>query len=839
MTPSWMDRILDAIKDDSLVILIGAGASAAPPSCLPSWPLLLEKMAVHAEGFQLPRAALIREEAGSGNLLDAAELYDASNRVPKSARAESFRELFDTKKEALPATYKVAASIPARHWVTTNFDNNLKHALTEIGSDTELVCHSALRPVLSLWNEKQFGIHLHGRAFDYDSLVYQRRHYDEIKKDACYREIVKRMFLESTVLAYGYSFSDPDILHIVQYVKDDLGGAGERTHVVLTGNPASLPGDLLRAANFEIVRYSPDNNHAECLDLLHQLKQLSRSVSKNEASAIPLVKYSEITGLVGLYSALHGKDASAYGAACASLVLKVTTDGGTWQKNEIAARLAQVAHASPASSRAMLESGLALLAQHGDVSQNGSEIEIKNRPQPSSSDLDPVVSAVCTRLQTYVSTATEHGLAEKIRTAITHVMLTQGMEVARAFANQDAPSSYSLERVVRDAVKAVKIPHGIREETQKSLIGVIGAPEPEVSRILFRLANSAYALETIFLNPLEADLGKLLHWRVYIDSNVILRTISPAVPESVGFRELFSRLSKLNTPLFLLQPFAIEIIQHSNKLAEVLQALGINSKDALISHVGSIPKRELSPILLWYLAEVERAGWRDVRRFLVDVGLGNVESLRRLLTRFGVKTEGADITRRFDTSKRETLWDALRQWRGGSKTPNARRLRRNEATQIEYQLRLREKEIRTWFLSVDGQLRQALKYIDGGKYAGFVITPTAWAHRLSELHWGEVDMAGFTEMMWCLPERTPRERLAQIATRQIVERVQDKGSISPEWLRDRIESEFTDGAIDAFVQGDPVEKAEIFEDLVAQLVPKAVDTILDEIVRERQNRRGQ
>ena len=556
-------------------------------------------------------------------------------------------------------------------------------------------------------------------------------------------------------------------------------------------------------------------------------------MTKNGAAALPQVKYAELSGLVGLYSALYQKDTSAYDAACASLILKITEGRQTWPKPLVMQRLGQAAHASPGASRDMLEAGLALLTRASVASQNGAEIQISSRPQPSSPDLDPVVSAVQTRLRTYGSFVEERGLAEKVRAALSHVMLAQGMAVAQAFANQDAPAAYSLETIVAEAVAAVGISHALRDDLSKSLIGVIGEPEPEVSRILFRLAHSAYALETVFLNPLEADLGSLLQWRVYLDSNVVLRTMSPGVPESAGFRDLFERLSKLNTPLLLLQPFALEIIEHSRRQAGILQALGISSVEALRSYVGGIPKSERSPVLLWFLAETSRSGWRDMGRFLGDIGLAHVESLRRSLARYGIKIEGENITRRFDTSTRETLWDALRQWRGGGKTPNARRLRRNEATQIEYLLRLREKGIRTWFLSVDGRLRQALKFIEGGRYAGFVITPTAWAHRLADLHWGEVDMAGFAELMWCLPERSPRERLAQIAIRQVIDRIPDKTLIKPDWLRDRVEAAFTDGAVDSFVRGDAVEKAEIFDDLVAQLVPKAVDAILDEIVKSR------
>jgi hypothetical protein len=482
----------------------------------------------------------------------------------------------------------------------------------------------------------------------------------------------------------------------------------------------------------------------------------------------------------------------------------------------------------------MLAEGLAVLKRAGAVESTGTGIEVKQRPIDGAADLAPVLQAVETRYATFASAAPLDAAAlDKTKSAISYVLLAQGMSVAKAFANQEPPETYSLQSIAQEAVRVSGVPLALREPLVASLVGVFAEPEPSVSRCLFRLAHSAYALESVFLNPLQSNLESLLHWRVYLDSNVVMRALSPAVPEHKGFSSLFGRLAKLNTPLLLLHPFAAEIVDHARSQGNVVRALKVRDKEHLRSFVTDIPKTERSPILLWYFAEVERLGWRDFERFISDTGLGSVSALERVVGRLGIKVEGASITRRFDTSTRETLWDGLREWRGGGKSVSARRLRRNEATQVEYLLRLREQGIRTWFLSKDGQLRQALKFIEGGRYAGFVITPTAWAHRLADLHWGEVDIAGFSELMWCLPERTPRERLGQIAMRQVLEQAPEGATINPEWLRDQVELAFTDGGVDSFVQGGDVEQAEAFADLVTQLVPSAVDTILDNLAKDR------
>ena len=87
----------------------------------------------------------------------------------------------------------------------------------------------------------------------------------------------------------------------------------------------------------------------------------------------------------------------------------------------------------------------------------------------------------------------------------------------------------------------------------------------------------------------------------------------------------------LNTPLLLLNPFAVEVIENAHKQASIVKSL--NSKDVskLRDFVADTPKVERSPLLLWFLSEVEKLGWRDVERFFQDVGLGNVTALGRAL----------------------------------------------------------------------------------------------------------------------------------------------------------------------------------------------------------------
>lgn len=827
---AWMKTIVDAVKDDALVLLTGAGASMNPPRPMPSWPGFVKLLAEDARRFQAARAELILAELAEGNLLGAAELYAQDNRIPQADRAAFFRATFDTKESEVPEVYRELGSLPARHWLTTNFDNHLKHAFSD--KEGEIVDQRELANVLSLWNEKRFGVYLHGRAHKYETLVYRTTTYDAVEKLEPYREFLKRVFLQSTVFAYGYSFSDPDLLAILRFVAERLGGCSQRSHVIFAPEGTALPA-VLGQANFKPVYYDPDGGHARARDLLRELRKSVGTTKPLQApSSVNPSGVGLIRSLVGLCTSLMSQSTSTYDSACAALAVSGMPADGSWvPRFEIARSVSMSAHVSISEAETMVDAGLKSATLAPSIESKANKVRLK-QPVTAAQDLEPLVDAIETRYATYASDVSRNRKRRReiIQEAVTYVMIAQGMAMAKSFVDQEPASAYAIQVLVGESLASKGLLDNERANLSRSLVEIMAQPPAELSCLLFRLAHSAYALESVFLNPLGNDVGKLLDWRIYLDSNVVMRTLAPTTKQSAGLRSLFRRLTVLHTPLIVLGPFVEEIIDHSRLLETSLQSARVNSVESLRKHVESLPERERSPLITWYLARCVDQGWRPVGKFLSESELASTDAIARALGRHGIEVEGDDAVRKFDTSTRETLWDDLRKWRGTQQSPGARRLRRNEATQIEWLVDLRRKGIRGWFLSVDGQLRQALKFIEGGKYAGYVVTPTAWAHRMADLHWGEVDLAGFAEMMWSLPERTPSERLQQMATRRLFEADVDMSSINLERLRDRVESLLETKRFDVMVDQAADPEAAL-QDIANQVIPKAVEQLLDEIAR--------
>jgi hypothetical protein len=137
----------------------------------------------------------MREEAQRGDFIEVADLF---LRLPLPTRREFFATHFAPDKEAMTQTQRLLASLPARHWFTTNFDPFMRYALAEKSPSVEVFgnAEEELKAVLGLWSRKHFGVHLHGKADLYESLVFATSSYAEIRGCAPYREILKRAFTE-------------------------------------------------------------------------------------------------------------------------------------------------------------------------------------------------------------------------------------------------------------------------------------------------------------------------------------------------------------------------------------------------------------------------------------------------------------------------------------------------------------------------------------------------------------------------------------------------------------------------------------------------------------------
>ncbi|MDI1437648.1 SIR2 family NAD-dependent protein deacylase [Polyangium sorediatum] len=788
-------------------------------------------MAEHARQFSPKRADAIVEQKQT-DLLAAIDLYEIGNIIPKRERDEFLRNEFHTEPQQVPEICRDLARIDAAAWFTTNYDSNLRHALRDRVLDALTNSDEDLRAAISLLGSQRLLVHLHGRAAVPELMVLGSRSYARLTSREAYEQLLRDTFLNYSVVAIGFSFTDPPFIQLLQYIGEHLGGAGRQTHVAILPQDTAADKNLLQSANFELVLYDSSKGHeyaGECV------RHLARPVEQSElvvATGI-LPDQGRIDGLVRILVSLTSKHRNqTFDMAAGAIVVNEIQDRPL-RSDVLAKKVSRNYGLSSDLAQKLIERGVAALHSADALESPEEPLKLKRESIPPSPPYPEITKTIKSRLLSIDRTV---GRSGKVHTAaidvIRKVMIVQGMTAARSFLNEDRPDAYLLSQVVDAAIALTPNPSASTAVIKQAVIELLRDPSPEISRELFYLANAAFALETIFLNPTDSNVGATLNWRIYLDSNVAMRALHPACDASGGITKLLSRLKQLRVPMFMLGPISSEIFTHVEMIGREIAAFGPSARIA--EYLERSPAREHSPILRWYSWGVESGRWRSYQEFRKTSELVTWTQLQLQLTRLGIDVEGEDAVRRLDTGERETLWDALRKWRREDQfSQGARRLRRAEATQVMWIAQLREAGVRAWFLSQDGQLRRALKFIDRGKYAGVVATPTAWMLRLNQVHWAEVDVAGFSELMWAVPLTSPVERLRKLVVAEVLERSPDLAGKHPEWLRDQIEGLFTDveSLVDADLDSDADETSAILQ-WSQQLVPKTVEDILDRLAEE-------
>lgn len=826
-----------AVQEGRLVILAGAGISMGPPANFPSWAQLVDRMVEHCREHSPARAAAI-EEQRQHDLLAAIDLYEIGNIVPPVERARFLREQFQGSPQLTTDVARALAKLPARLYITTNYDPVLKNALkdepVEVLSNSDAELHTAI----SLLSTQRMLVHLHGRAPVTQSLVLGTRSYEQLASRESYKHLLRETFLRYAVVAVGFSFTDPPFLRLLEYIGTELGGAGTTPHLAILAESTTVDAKILGDANFEVLRYDDGVGHDEVLRILGQLRGVGSSprLGSKRPRPPPPPADSVALELSRIYASLTAKHrGQAFDLAAAALVVHGISSKP--QRPDVLARqLSRRMALSKEVAEQLVKRGTLVLKQGGSVSDNNGVLKLM-KWKTDSEPPRALVTALHARL---AALDTRKGatlrLQESALAVVKRVMLVQGMTAARAFVEADAPDAYLLETVVREAVGLAKVDSGDEVVVADAVTQVLRSPTKDVSRELFELAHAAFALETVFLNPVHTDLGAVLAWQLYLDSNIVMRLLHPACDATRTFQPLLQRLLRLRIPLTVIRPFLDEVIAHAQRVERQVTGMAHAAVNALLR---ATPEQEQSPLLRWFSFSQSERHALTFSQFRQQAGLVDLNSLVPVVEKLGIDADQSDAIRVYDSAERETLWNDLREFRARDQSSQgARRLRRAEATQVMWLAHLRDKGTRAWFLSQDGQLRRALKYIQQGRYAGYVATPAAWMMKLSELHWGDVDVAGFSELMWLIPLSKPTERLREQVAAGVLRRVPDLGGKEPEWLRDRIEDELQ--RIDPLVTADLAQDDDGQDDGLARwaqhVVPPAVDRILDQLAASQRRR---
>jgi 3',5'-cyclic AMP phosphodiesterase CpdA len=232
--PPPPETLLDCIGNGQCVVFVGAGASI--DAKLPTWYELIQDL---IEQVEQAGAMMPNEEEEVKSLLEKGDLlilaaYCRERLGPFDFTEYLKRRLTDSGRTS--RTHRLLSSIPFRAAVTTNFDTFIEHSrdrarvvlpdmMQKLGGPgvENLLQDSTVFPVVKM----------HGSVEDPESIVLTRKDFREtLFSKPKYREFLRRLFTDSTIFFYGYSFTDPNVDFVLQEVMAMYDGMA-RPHYAL------------------------------------------------------------------------------------------------------------------------------------------------------------------------------------------------------------------------------------------------------------------------------------------------------------------------------------------------------------------------------------------------------------------------------------------------------------------------------------------------------------------------------------------------------------------------------------------------------------------------------
>lgn len=276
--PKIPTPLIDAINSKKCILFAGAGASV--DGKLPTWSQLIADL---IDKLNEVGALEEGESEELENLMDNNDLLVLApfclERLGNFEFANFLKDKLDDTKY-VSRTHRILAKIPFRAAVTTNFDTFIETTREErsrviLPTTMEKLGAPGVEQVLN--DSKIFPIiKMHGSYEDIDSLILTHGDFRKvIFQRPKYREFLRRLFTESTLFFYGYSFTDPNVDFVLQEIMSLYEGMSP-PHYAVMPDPGKIKRQFLfRNYNIRVIPYKLwHDTHSLAYQIIEQLAEI-------------------------------------------------------------------------------------------------------------------------------------------------------------------------------------------------------------------------------------------------------------------------------------------------------------------------------------------------------------------------------------------------------------------------------------------------------------------------------------------------------------------------------------------------------------------------------------
>lgn len=279
-------KLIEAVQQHNLVPFIGAGVSRHSGDAFPSWWELLDGLndgALERGLFGEAEHTEIDMLLNRGQFLMAAEILRSVFPTDEyhSILDEKFNPLNVRPAEVHRAIFKLKPPMV----LTTNYDRLLEDAYAnDYGRAPKVLTYkdigAAQRHMQSSRpQDRPVVLKIHGTIDEPDSIVLSERDYrDLIYRQPGYRLFLSAIFMTQTVLMLGFSFSDREVMLMLEIVRESLKHPSDPDYIFLAkGSAGPLETRRWREDfGIQVIPYEASDGHPEVVQLLNFLAEKAK-----------------------------------------------------------------------------------------------------------------------------------------------------------------------------------------------------------------------------------------------------------------------------------------------------------------------------------------------------------------------------------------------------------------------------------------------------------------------------------------------------------------------------------------------------------------------------------
>jgi hypothetical protein len=568
-----------------------AGAGVSKRANLPIWEEYLEILAKVAENYEPMLAGMMRKRAKAGDFLEAARYYKTASDIPIGIKLAELTAPFSRDKYDAPKLYSLC-SLPFDLAVTTNYDLALHDAFAKTKGHS-IVCAELGDPTLReavFWKSFYVG-RLHGRAEVPNSLVLDTDDYHRIDSDNDYKDLLKSLLRQRSVLFVGFSFLDPAISEILNFI-ESMGVFPELHHALIPTGQDAL-GTRLRKQNIEVIEYDPRDYHAVLWDAIEICsKEFGPQTAKTPTTLTSGFDTARrLLATCYAYACMEGDGVALKQTVIEGIALAELSDG-TESLEALSLSLRSYMALSEVEADALMRAAVTRLVARGVCMEEDGLVILVSDLRPQTSPVQVLVSGIISRALLREKFEIPPKVERALTCAVEEVLVLRGFDLGAEFSGAHIGEDGDVSVTITEAINR-NLP-GDWETRRNMLAEVFGEllrhPSPTEEAVLGEVGRISFGIELILQSGRSTIYALALPEQIYLDASFLMPAIVLGHPSQEVYSSAIGRLQEASrdvkgTAVHFADVFLDEIINHRKKAIELVRDGGLDSESILSKRI--------------------------------------------------------------------------------------------------------------------------------------------------------------------------------------------------------------------------------------------------------------